>query len=214
VPIDISADFLQQSAETLGGEYPWLQIHAVCADFNAGWSFLDALPDGKRVIFYPGSTIGNLEPAVAREFLRGLAEVIGDDGGVLVGVDTHKSSDRLNAAYNDAAGITAQFNLNILRRMNALLDAEFDEDAFDHRAFYNEALRRIEMHLVSPAAQRVRCNGSHIAFAAGETIHTESSYKYTLEGFAELADSAGLSVQKTWLDDEALFSLHYLTRKS
>jgi uncharacterized SAM-dependent methyltransferase len=95
-----------------------------------------------------------------------------------------------------------------------LLDAEFDERAFDHRAFYNEALRRIEMHLVSPAAQRVRCNGSHIAFAAGETIHTESSYKYTLEGFAELADSAGLSVQKTWLDDEALFSLHYLTRKS
>lgn len=210
VPVDISADFLRQSAQTLGDEYPWLGIFAVCADFNAGWEFLNELPQARRVVFYPGSTIGNLEPALAQDFLRNIASVAGSDGGILIGVDTHKSTDRLNAAYNDSAGVTAQFNLNVLRRMNTLLDADFDQAAFSHRAFYNEDLRRIEMHLVSDVNQQVDCAGTSIDFKAGETIHTECSYKYSLEDFAALAASAGLEIVETWQDDQALFSVHYL----
>lgn len=213
VPIDISAEFLQLSAQTLGQEYPWLDIFALCADFHTGWGFLQELPASHRLFFYPGSTIGNLEPALAQQFLLGIQEVIGPDGGLLIGVDTHKSTERLNAAYNDSAGVTAAFNLNVLRRMNELLDAEFEENAFQHRAFYNEDLRRIEMHLVSKRAQRVRCADGFIDFAKSETIHTECSYKYSLEDFAELAKSAGLSVKQTWQDEDAMFSVHYLRRK-
>lgn len=210
VPVDISAEFLRQSAEALGGEYPWLDIFAVCADFNAGWEFLEELPVSPRVVFYPGSTIGNLEPVLAQQFLSGIRDVMGRDGGVLIGVDTHKATDRLNAAYNDSAGVTAAFNLNVLRRMNELLDAQFDEASFSHRAFYNEDLRRIEMHLVSNCAQQVACAGTTIGFERGETIHTECSYKYSLDDFTALADSAGLQIAQTWQDDEALFSVHYL----
>jgi len=197
---------------SLGQDYPWLHIHAVCADFNEGWNFLDALPAGKRVIFYPGSTIGNLEPPQARQFLDRLRRVMGDDGGVLIGVDTHKDQATLHAAYNDSAGITASFNLNLLNRLNELLDADFNPQYFAHRAFYNGSLRRIEMHLVSTRAQRVYCAGGVLSFAAGESIHTESSYKYSGEDFAELASSAGLAIEHSWRDDRELFSLHYLRR--
>jgi dimethylhistidine N-methyltransferase len=210
VPLDISADFLRGAATQLGQEYPWLTVRAVCADFNAGWSYLDDLPAGKRVVFYPGSTIGNLEPAAAAAFLRRVRRVIGDDGGLLIGVDLHKSSRRLNAAYNDASGVTARFNLNVLNRLNEVLDAEFDQDLFRHRAFYNTEQQRIEMHLVSERAHAVRCNGSLVEFERGESIHTENSYKYTVEGFAELAASAGLALEESWFDAERLFSVHYL----
>lgn len=212
VPVDISADFLKEAALALGREYPWLRIHAVCADFNDGWDFLDELPGGRRVFFYPGSTIGNLEPPRARDFLAGLAQVIGEDGGVLVGVDTHKNSGTLHAAYNDSAGVTAAFNLNLLQRLNALLGADFDPQRFSHRAFYNEERRRIEMHLVSHEAQRVYCADGVVSFAAGETIHTENSYKYSPADFADLADRAGLRIEHSWLDEQALFSLHHLRR--
>ena len=211
VPVDISEEFLCDAALQLGKEYPWLNIHAVCADFNHSWSFLDEVPEGKRVVFYPGSTIGNLEPQAAVAFLQRVRRILGDDGGALVGVDLHKSSPRLNAAYNDASGLTARFNLNVLERINGVLDADFDASRFSHRAFYNEELQRIEMHLVSEQAQTVKCNGSHIEFAAGETIHTENSYKYTVDGFAQLAQSANLSLQQSWLDSERLFSVHYLS---
>jgi dimethylhistidine N-methyltransferase len=210
VPLDISADFLLESATQLGREYPWLPVHAVCADFNESWPFPDDLPDGRRVVFYPGSTIGNLEPAAARDFLRRVRQLIGDGGGLLIGVDLHKSSQRLHDAYNDASGITAQFNLNVLNRLNDLLDAEFDSALFRHKAFYNTDEKRIEMHLVSERKHSVFCNGSRIDFDHGETIHTENSYKYTVDGFAELAASAGLTLQQSWLDDERLFSVHYL----
>ena len=211
VPLDISADFLSDAALRLGLEYPWLNVNAVCADFNAGWSFLENVPEGKRVVFYPGSTIGNLEPAAAAEFLRRVRQLIGDDGGLLLGVDLHKSSERLHAAYNDASGVTARFNLNVLKRLNELLDAEFDQDLFSHRAFYNTDEQRIEMHLVSKRAHSVKCNGSHIDFESGESIHTENSYKYTAQRFAELAASAGLAVEQSWFDAERLFSVHYLS---
>jgi dimethylhistidine N-methyltransferase len=212
VPIDISAEFLRSAARQLGREYPWLPIHAICADFNHDWHFLDALQEGKRVVFYPGSTLGNLEPEQARRFLRTLREVIGSDGGILIGVDTHKDTERLNAAYNDSAGVTAAFNHNLLLRMNSLLDAEFDPQQFAHHAFYNESARRIEMHLVSRHAQTVRCGGEWLEFHDGESIHTENSYKYSPEDFSKLAHSAGLGVMQTWMDSEQLFSVHYLER--
>lgn len=211
VPLDISADFLRETALQLGSEYPWLPVKAICADFNSDWSFLERLPAGKRVVFYPGSTIGNLAPTEALDFLERVREVIGEDGGMLVGVDLHKSTDRLQAAYNDAAGVTADFNLNLLARLNRELDAEFDPGAFSHRAFYNEADQRIEMHLVSNRDQRVRCNGSYIELGEGESIHTENSYKYTIEGFASLAGIAGLALRQSWLDPDRLFSVHYLS---
>ena len=214
IPLDISADFLREAANQLGQEYPWLPVHAVCADFNQGWPFPNDMPEGKRVVFYPGSTIGNLEPGTAAQFLSRVRQLIGDDGGLLIGVDLHKSSQRLTSAYNDASGVTAQFNLNVLNRLNDLLDAEFDPEQFSHRAFYNTEAKRIEMHLVSESDQSVRCNGNHIDFGHGETIHTENSYKYTVEGFAELAASAGLSLRQSWFDDERLFSVHYLEAAS
>ncbi|MFT7289120.1 MAG: dimethylhistidine N-methyltransferase [Halieaceae bacterium] len=212
VPVDISAEFLQASAIALGAEYPWLDIYAVCADFNRDWSFIEDLTDEKRVVFYPGSTIGNLEPDMAKDFLLRLSALIGTSGGAVIGVDTHKSSARLNAAYNDSQGVTAQFNLNVLRRLNALLEANFDESSFSHHAFYNEERRRIEMHLVSERAQQVTVAGMQVEFAAGESIHTENSYKYTPEEFGALAASAGLEVLRSWLDDEELFGVYYLRR--
>jgi L-histidine Nalpha-methyltransferase len=210
IPLDISADFLRAAATGLGQEYPWLPVHAVCADFNQDWPFPDSLPEGRRVVFYPGSTIGNLEPEAAITFLHRVRQLIGDDGGLLIGVDLHKSSQRLQAAYNDASGVTARFNLNILNRLNALLDSEFKPELFSHRAFYNREQQRIEMHLVTEQAQSVRLNGSAIEFESGESIHTENSYKYTVEGFAELAGRAGLGLRESWVDGEELFSVHYL----
>lgn len=211
VPIDISADFLQQAARQLGDEYDWLTIRAVCADFNHSWSFIDDLPKGKRVVFYPGSTIGNLEPEQAVGFLKRIRAMLGDGGGALIGVDLHKSSERLTAAYNDTQGLTADFNRNMLTCVNELLDAGFDPASFHHLAFYDSQKQRIEMHLVSERDQSVRCNGCTIDFAKGETIHTENSYKYTLDGFAELAAQAGLALDQSWLDEDQLFSVHYLS---
>tara|TARA_R110002110_G_scaffold205066_7_gene417294 strand:+ start:452757 stop:453740 length:984 start_codon:yes stop_codon:yes gene_type:complete len=211
VPIDISAEFLQHAAFELAQEYPWLDVQAVCADFGARWSFVDDLPQGKRVVFYPGSTIGNLEPDDACRFLGKMREVVGTGGGLVVGVDLHKSSERLTAAYNDASGVTAQFNLNVLQRLNELLDADFNRDDFRHHAFYNSERRRIEMHLVSEKDQLVQCAKGELALRKGETIHTENSYKYTTEGFAELAAKAGLTLTDSWIDDEGLFSVHYLS---
>ncbi|MEO1078777.1 MAG: L-histidine N(alpha)-methyltransferase [Pseudomonadota bacterium] len=210
VPIDISADFLRLAAAALGVDYPWLPIHAVCADFNAGWDFLDDVPEGRRVVFYPGSTLGNLEPVAARSFLERLTQLIGSDGGVLIGVDTHKDSATLDAAYNDSAGTTAAFNLNVLRRLNEMLDADFDLQRFSHRAFYNESLRRIEMHLVSKGDQIIGAGNVRIALGDGETIHTESSYKYSEDGFRKLASEAGLTLKESWYDCERLFGVHYL----
>lgn len=210
VPLDISAEFLYESALKLGSEFPWLRIHAVCADFADQWYTRTHLPSGRRVIFYPGSTIGNMEPAVAQAFLSDLRQWIGVDGGVLIGVDLHKSEDLLNAAYNDASGITAQFNLNILNSINRAIDADFDARKFDHLALYNKDLMRIEMHLVSKEPQTVKLDGGTISFATGETLHTENSYKYSLESFTTLIEAAGFRLQKSWLDEQRLFSVHFL----
>ena len=143
-------------------------------------------------------------------FLDRLRNWVGIDGGMLIGVDLHKSESVLNAAYNDSKGVTAAFNLNLLDHINPILGADFKMDNFSHRAFYNSTKRRIEMHLVSEQAQKVCWNDGSIDFAEGESIHTESSYKYTVESFTELAAAAGLTVSHSWLDDENLFSVHYL----
>jgi len=211
VPLDISADFLRDAAHQLGSEYAWLDVRAICADFNREWTWLDKLPPGRRVVFYPGSTIGNLEPADAEAFLLRVRRLVGDDGGVLIGVDLHKSSECLNEAYNDSEGVTAQFNLNALEHINEQYHADFDTARFSHRAFYNADQRRIEMHLVSDESQSVRCSETHIEFERGETIHTESSYKYTVDSFRALAASAGLTLEASWMDDNRLFSVHYLS---
>ena len=210
VPVDISAEFLRQAAAVLGTDYPWLPVAAVCADFKAGWSFLDDIPSRRRVVFYPGSTIGNLEPSAAQAFLRTLHEVVGADGGVLIGVDSHKDAGILNEAYNDSAGVTAAFNLNILHRLNELAAADFRPDAFRHHAFYNEPERRIEMHLVSGEQQTVTVAGETIEFAAGESIHTENSYKYSDADFRRLAERAGFELTESWHDPDRLFGVHFL----
>jgi dimethylhistidine N-methyltransferase len=212
VPLDISAAFLCDAAAALGEAFPWLPVRAICADFNAAPELDAYLPPGRRLIFYPGSTIGNLEPPVAQDFLRRLAGWVGEDGGALIGVDLHKDAATLERAYNDSAGVTAAFNLNALNSLNRLLEADFDPAAFSHRAFYNAERQRIEMHLVSHRDQVVHCAGEPVAFAEGETLHTENSYKYTIDGFAHLAAGAGLAVREHWVDPDRLFSVHYLER--
>jgi dimethylhistidine N-methyltransferase len=211
VPLDISAEFLYESALKLGREFPWLNIHAICADFAEQWQTRTQLPTGRRVIFYPGSTIGNMEPALATKFLANLRQWIGKDGGVLVGVDLQKPEHLLNAAYNDSQGVTASFNLNILNSLNKMVDANFNHQDFSHHAFYNSDQQRIEMHLVSNNKQSVQVNGNTISFNKGETLHTENSYKYSLESFTSLSNAAGFVLDKSWVDEKQLFSVHYLS---
>jgi len=214
VPMDIAADFLQRSATRLGGEFPWLNIQAISADFSDEDYFEHQLPEGKRVVFYPGSTLGNMTPPQAQIFLSGLRRWIGSAGGVLIGIDQHKSQAVLEAAYNDRQGVTAQFNLNALRVVNRLMPANFDENNFSHQAFYNQQLQRIEMHLVSNKDQIVRVADKSISVAEGETIHTENSYKYSQSTFEALASRSGFTLQKTWSDERQYFALHYLTVKA
>jgi dimethylhistidine N-methyltransferase len=210
VPMDISSDFLKASAIQLAEEYPWLDVHAVCTDFAKQEKEPEGLPQGKRVIFYPGSTLGNMKPGDATEFLSNLGHWVDRDGGVLIGIDMHKSTRVLEAAYNDKQGVTALFNLNILSNINALMSADFNIDNFSHQAFYNEEKYRIEMHLVSELDQVVKLGDSNISFTRGETIHTENSYKYTQESFQEIAKRAGFTIQSSWSDEQQLFGVHYL----
>lgn len=216
VPMDIAAEFLARSANQLGADYPWLDIHAICSDFSKSAAIPADIPLGKRIIFYPGSTLGNMTPELAIIYLTQLRQWIAashskEQGGILIGVDLHKSSRSLNAAYNDKQGITANFNLNILNNVNQLAHGNFDVDKFNHLAFYNEQLQRIEMHLVSNIDHIVRINNHSLTFAKGESIHTENSYKYTIDRFNALVKKAHLTVEKTWLDKASLFSVHYLS---
>ncbi len=213
IAIDISKQHLLESAQELSDSYPELEVIAVCADYSKPFE----LPQpsrrstGKRVVFFPGSTIGNFSPAEARRFLRTTAGQVGPGGSLLIGVDLKKDPALLNAAYNDSEGVTAAFNKNLLRRMNAELGSDFDLASFRHKAFYNGDAGRIEMHLESLKEQRVRLNGDSIRFRAGETIHTENSYKFDVEQFHAMAAEAGFRAERVWTDARRLFSLHYLT---
>jgi dimethylhistidine N-methyltransferase len=212
VPIDISKDHLLASVEQLTSEYPDLDIYPVSADYTQPFSVPDVgQPVSKRVVYYPGSTIGNFDPAPAKHFLERIAQVSGPGGALLIGVDLKKAPVVLHNAYNDHEAVTAGFNLNMLERINRELDADFDIDLFKHYAFYNPLKGRVEMHLVSLRAQTVLIDGVSIPFAKGESIWTESSYKFTLEEFSEMAESSGFQVEHVWTDEREWFSIQYLT---
>jgi dimethylhistidine N-methyltransferase len=210
LPIDISGEHLEAAAERLKADYPALAVQPIAADYTMPMVLPAPLAGaGKRVGFFPGSTIGNFEPDEALAFLQLAARML-RGGGLLIGVDLVKAPDRLHAAYNDAQGVTAAFNLNLLRRANAELDADFDLDAFAHSAFYNAPKQRIEMHLVSRRAQTVSLGGERFELEDGETIHTEYSHKFTVDGLRALAVKAGFRPGKVWTDPERLFSVHWL----
>ncbi|GAB4513605.1 MAG: L-histidine N(alpha)-methyltransferase [Sulfuricaulis sp.] len=208
--IDISREFLRESVQRLAQDYPWLEVHAACADFMQDFELPDGTGEGRKLAFFPGSTIGNFEPHEALAFLQRVRRLVQADGALLIGVDLKKDTEILHAAYNDSAGLTAAFNLNLLQRLRAELGAEVNPQSFKHRAFYNTARGRIEMHLVSRRAQEIRVRGRRFYFEPGESIHTENSYKYSLEEFHALARRAGLQPRQAWLDSGRLFSVHYL----
>lgn len=209
LPMDISKAFLQKEARKLAEEFPWLEVHAVCSDFTVSMD-IPLYPEGiHRVAFFPGSTIGNFEPPAAAGLLRDIRAMVGDQGGLLIGVDRKKDQNLLDAAYNDADGVTAAFNKNLLVRMNRELGATFDLDHFRHHAFYAQDKGRVEMHLESLRDQQILVGGERIVFAAGETIHTENSYKYSVEEFVALASAAGFTPEGRWSDANEWFTLYY-----
>ena len=210
VPVDISAEFLREEAARLQRDRPRLAVMPVVADFMAPFELPAAIAAAPRAGFFPGSTIGNFEPHEACAFLRHAGRMLGRGAVLIVGVDLVKDRRGLHAACNDAAGVTAQFNLNLLARINRELGADFDLDAFEHHAFFNRELSRIEMHLASTRRQKARVCGMTFEFRAGETIHTENSYKYTMGSFAALVRGSGWASLAHWTDPDRYFSVHAL----
>jgi dimethylhistidine N-methyltransferase len=210
VPVDISGDFLNAQARALREDFPNLDIYPVTADFTAPFALPAALKAMPKVGFFPGSTLGNFEPHEACEFLRSARKILGEGAQMIIGVDLEKDERVLYDAYNDAARVTARFNLNVLVRINRELGGNFDLSAFTHRAIYNRVRHRIEMHLVSRKAQAVRILGRGFAFRSGESIHTENSYKYSLDRFTALARGSGWRPTASWTDAEGMFSVHAL----
>ncbi|MES9944581.1 MAG: L-histidine N(alpha)-methyltransferase [Candidatus Thiodiazotropha sp.] len=208
VPMDISFDYLKSSARALAMEYPWLPIHAACVDFTHSLPIPKEVPNGPRLLFFPGSSLGNFNPGEAGEFLRLVHDTVGEEGMMLIGVDTKKSEQVLHAAYNDAAGLTADFNLNLLQRMQQELNADIDPGVFEHLAFYNGEEGRIEMHLVSTQQQTLRLNGHRFEFEEGETLHTENSYKYSPTEFINMVTDNGFKEVRHWVDDDGLFAIY------
>lgn len=211
VPVDISRKHLHVSAEELSGSYPDVQVLPICADFTQHFNL--PIPDETPThcaVYFPGSTIGNFQPHEAVDLLSTIVQLCGTGGGLLIGIDLKKDIDKLHAAYNDSEGVTAEFNLNLLHRINQELDANFDLDQFQHSAIYNETRGRIEMHLVSESQQQVVIGEDEFQFEAGETICTEYSHKYTVEEFEAIASEVGLSLHKHWTDDENNFAVLHL----
>lgn len=210
LPIDISGEHLEAAADALRADYPGLAVQPIVADYTRPFALPPKLEGaGRRVGFFPGSTLGNFDPEEALAFLQQAARML-RGGGLLLGVDLVKRPELLHAAYNDAQGVTAAFNLNLLARANAELGTDFDLDGFDHAAFYNAPLRRIEMHLVSRRAQAVTLHGQRHTIEEGEAIHTENSHKFTIEGLRALAVRAGFGIGPVWTDPDRLFSVHWL----
>jgi dimethylhistidine N-methyltransferase len=212
VPVDISRHPLVSSASSLDRRHADLEVLPVCADFTQAFS----LPEPRRrpqrrIVYFPGSTIGNFEEPEVVGFLARIRTLVEPHGGLLIGVDLQKDAAILRAAYDDREGATAAFNKNLLMRINRELGGDFELERFEHRAVVNKELGRVEMHLVSTVAQSVKVCGESFAFEAGESIHSENSHKFTVGGFAELAAEAGLSVRRVWTDARRLFSVQYLT---
>lgn len=214
LPVDVSGAFLAEQAETLRGDFPDLVVEPVTADFTRPFALPDGYQQKALAGFFPGSTIGNFEPCEAARLLDVFGRILGPGATLVIGVDLVKDRAVLEAAYDDAAGVTAAFNLNLITRINRELDGAISPDTFAHRAFFNAEASRIEMHLVSRRAQTVHVAGRSFAFAEGESIHTENSYKYTLDGFRALAARAGWASVEAWTDRDGLFSVHALRRKS
>jgi len=210
VPMDISEEYLREASENLANEYPWLNIHATCVDFTHSMPLPNILGNSPRLVFFPGSSLGNFNKSDALAFLSMVRQTLEDDGMLLIGVDTKKQNKILNAAYNDEAGVTAEFNLNLLHRIQNELNAEIEMDNFDHHAFYNNTEGRVEMHLVSSCDHKLRINEHDFHFKVGESVHTENSYKYLPDEFLSLAESANLAPVEYWLADEGLFALYLL----
>lgn len=210
VPMDISRNHLRMAAEEVAADFPWLEVHAAHTDFTRRMEVPPTAPDGPRVAFFPGSSIGNFDPEHAVEFIAAVADLVGPGGHFLIGVDLRKEKALLEAAYDDAQGVTAAFNLNLLERINRELGGDFDLQYWRHRAVYNEAEGRVEMHLVSARNQRVRIEDEVFDFDTDETIHTENSYKYGLDEFEGLARRAGMETVGVWTDQRGLFSVHLL----
>ena len=211
VPVDISRSHLLNAAHGIAAAYPRLEVLPVCADFTQPFTVPKPKRAAKRVVvFFPGSTIGNFDPPQALDLMRVMRDIAGPGGGLLIGTDLAKDPAVLVRAYDDAAGVTAEFNLNVLRRFNRELNADFDLASFEHRAVWNSTASRIEMHLVSTRAQSAQLAGERIEFAAGEAIVTEHCHKYTVAGFAARAAKAGWAERKFWLDPRGYFSVNYL----
>ena len=214
VPVDISEDHLHDTAESIRSDFPNLEVLPVTADFMHPF----ALPNPtvmplRNAVYFPGSTIGNFTHDQANELLKVMHQEAGENGALLIGVDLQKDSEIIEAAYNDSAGVTAEFNLNMLRHLNREFDTDFNVDAFTHSAEYDEEEGRIEMRLISGEWQEVSVGDTEIVIEDDEAILTEYSHKYTLEGFARMAARAGFTVEKVWTDEEQLFSVQYCTRQ-
>ena len=211
VPVDISQEYLYATADRLSIDYPYLPIFPVWADFNDEITLPPQVSGfSPKLVYFPGSTLGNFYTDQAVGFLKNVARLVGPGGGFLIGIDLQKDADILNRAYNDQAGITAVFNLNMLTHLNSECHSNFDVSQFEHFAYYNQDAGRIEMHLISKIDQRVNVNGTAIDFFQGESILTEVSYKFTLDGFARLTAQAGFCTQQVWLDPSRYFSVQYL----
>jgi dimethylhistidine N-methyltransferase len=211
VPVDISAEFLREAVAQLRLRFPQIEMTPVGADFSAALELPESLPLRQRLFFYPGSSIGNFAPAEALALLRRIRKACGDDGGLLIGVDLVKEKRILDAAYDDALGVTAAFNLNMLRHLNRLLDADFEVRDWQHRAAYEPSRSRIEMHLQARRDLTVNWPGGRRHFREGETIHTENSYKYTADGFAALLSRAEFGQVRTWTDARGWFLVCHAT---
>lgn len=211
VPVDISREHLLEAAASLAAQYPDVEVLPVCADFTGRFTLpRPSRAPARTAVYFPGSTIGNFTRERAVAILAAIRSLVGPGGAALVGADLVKGRRVLERAYDDAAGVTAAFNLNLLRRMNRELGADFDLDAFSHRAVWVEAEHRVEMHLVSAIDQTARLGGRTFHLASGESICTEHSHKYTLGGFADMAQRAGFRVARTWTDADGFFSVQHL----
>jgi dimethylhistidine N-methyltransferase len=207
MPVDISADALRAAVTRLRREFPQLGVVAITADFSHPLSIPAYRGNARRVVYFPGSTIGNLRPEEAHAFLKMTRGQVGPRGAMLVGVDLKKDANVLHTAYNDASGVTAAFNLNLLVRINRELGGDFDLRRFAHYAFYNPMAGRIEMHLVAREAHAVNIGNYRFSFDRGESIHTENSYKYSVEEFQTLASNAGFRASKLWTDARGWFGV-------
>jgi dimethylhistidine N-methyltransferase len=215
VPLDISEEHLLNTGEKLREEFPEIEILPVIADFTRGFE----LPQPKikpshAAVYFPGSTIGNFEPHQAKQLLANISGLLGPEGGLLIGIDLQKEPEIIHAAYNDSEGVTDQFNLNILHRINSELDANFDVDQFEHLAYYDQAQGRVEIYLVSCCEQTVQIGEHLFEFATGERIFTEYSHKYSIEGFANIAAEAGFTLHQYWSDEEKLFAVLHLVHEA